>query len=215
MKISTRNITCAAMLSAIAYLLMIISKVIPQVSGFLQFDVKDVVIVIGSFVMGPLYSLIITGVVTFLEFLTVSHTGVIGLLMNFVSTAAFCATAGLVYRNRKTLPGAVAGLLLGTVVLTVLMILWNYYITPIYMKIPREVVASMLPTVFLPFNLIKGFINSGLTLLIYKPVVDGLRRCGLIAKNPTAQPSRRMSPAVVIGIILLLLFVPALISMIV
>lgn len=203
------------MLSAIAYLLMIISKVIPQVSGFLQFDVKDVVIVIGSFVMGPLYSLIITGVVTFLEFLTVSHTGVIGLLMNFVSTAAFCATAGLVYMNRKTLPGAVAGLILGTVVLTVLMILWNYYITPIYMKIPREVVASMLPTVFLPFNLIKGFINSGLTLLIYKPVVDGLRRCGLVEKNPKAQPSRRMSPAVIIGIILLLLFVPALISMIV
>ncbi len=213
MKISTRSITCAAMLSAIAYLLMMVSKIIPQVSGFLQFDVKDVIIVIGSFVMGPVYALIVTAVVTFLEFLTASHTGVIGLLMNFVSTGAFCVTAGLVYLKRKTLPGAVAGLILGTLVLTVVMLLWNYYITPIYMKIPREAVAAMLPTVFLPFNLVKGFINSGLTLLVYKPVVGGLRRCGLIEKKTQAEPTKKMSPALVIGIILLLLFVPALISM--
>ena len=41
----------------------------------------------------------------------------------------------------------------------------------------------MLMTVFLPFNLVKGGINAGLTLLLYKPVVNALRAAGL------AQPS--------------------------
>ena len=49
------------------------------------------------------------------------------------------------------------------------MLLWNYLIAPIYMGMPREAVAELLLPAFLPFNLIKGSINTAVTLLLYKP----------------------------------------------
>ena len=54
--------------------------------------------------------------------------------------------------------------------MTAVMILWNYFITPIYMKVPVEVVVSMLVPVFLPFNLVKGLIVSAITMLTYKRI---------------------------------------------
>ena len=47
----------------------------------------------------------------------------------------------------------------------------------------KEQVAAMLVPVFLPFTLIKGGINAGLTLLIYKPVVNTLRKAKLVAPS--------------------------------
>ena len=212
MKTSTKNLTSAAMLCAASYILMLLSKSIPQVAGFLQFDAKDVTIAIGGFLLGPLYAVIISLVVTFLEFVSVSHTGVIGLIMNFVSTASFCATASVIYRRKKNITWAVGGLVVATLVLTSLMLLWNYYITPIYMEIPRSVVVSMLPTVFLPFNLAKGFINSGLILLVYRPVVGTLRRTGLVASGANT-PKKKLSASLVVGLVLLAVFIPVLLSM--
>ena len=63
------------------------------------------------------------------------------------------------------------------------MLLWNYLITPIYQKVPRDVVAAMLPTVFLPFNLVKGGLNMAITLLLYKPVVTALRKARLAPES--------------------------------
>ncbi len=192
---------------------MLISKTIPAVSGFLQFDLKDITVTIGGFILGPVYAVLISFVVALIEFITVSDTGLIGLIMNFISTAAFCGVASLVYSKKKTLKSAVLALLLAIVSLTLVMLLWNYYITPIYMKIPRSVVASMLPTVFLPFNLLKGLINSGLILILYKPVVSALRRARLVA--PTTIKSHSKFPkSVIIGIVILLISVPFLLSMI-
>jgi len=212
MRTSTKKLTSAAMLCAAAYILMFISKIVPAVSGFLQFDAKDVIIAIGGFLLGPLYATLISLVVVFLEFISVSSTGFIGFIMNFVSTASFCVTAALIYRYKKTIIGAVIGLLSATVVLTILMVLWNYFITPTYMEIPRSVVASMIPTVFLPFNLVKGFINSGLILVIYRPVVDTLRRAGLVELSSGA-PKKKMSVSLIIGAVLLAIFIPILLSM--
>jgi len=65
-------------------------------------------------------------------------------------------------------------------VMTVGMILWNYIVTPIYMKESREFVASLLVPVFLPFNMGKGIANSLIVLLIYKPIVRALRKTNLI-----------------------------------
>ena len=80
------------------------------------------------------------------------------------------------------------------------------------MKIPREAVAAMLPTVFLPFNLVKGFINSGLILLLYRPVVDTLRRAGLVEK--TSAPKKKLSLSLVIGILFLVIFIPIFMTLI-
>ena len=103
--------------------------------------------------------------------------------MNMLATCAFCCTASFIYKRIHTKKGAVIGLSCGVVVLTVVMLLWNYLITPIYMKIDRAVVAAMLPTVFLPFNLVKGGLNMAVILLLYKPVVTALRKAHLVPES--------------------------------
>ena len=122
-------------------------------------------------------------VVAFVEMITVSHTGIIGFIMNALATCAFCCTATFIYKKRHTMAGAILGLAAGVVVLTAAMLLWNYFLTPIYQGMPREAVAAMLVPIFLPFNLVKGGMNMAATLLLYKPVVTALRRSGLVAPS--------------------------------
>ena len=171
---NVRTITSLAMLAAIAYVVMLLSKMLPQ----------DTVICIGAFLFGPLSAAVISIVVAVVEMFTVSDTGPIGCIMNVLATCAFCCTAAFVYKKFHTRKGAVIGLALGTVCLTVVMLLWNYLITPIYMGMDREeIVVPMLIPVFLPFNLVKGGLNMALILLLYKPVVTALRKARLVPES--------------------------------
>lgn len=214
MKNNTKKLTTSGLLCALTYIAMLVSKLVPEVAGFLQFDLKDVIIVIGGFILGPLYAFAISAVVSVLELISVSNTGIIGLVMNVVSTCAFCCTASVIYKFFRTFKGAIAGLVTGVVVMTGIMLLWNYYITPLYMEVPREVVASMLIPVFLPFNLVKGMINSGFTMVLYRPLVSGLSKAGLI-KSYTARKSLKVvMPSFVIGGVVLVIFIPLLLHLI-
>ena len=49
----TKQLTVLAMLTAIAFVVMYLSKALPSVYGFLDFDFKDTIICIGGFVFGP------------------------------------------------------------------------------------------------------------------------------------------------------------------
>lgn len=180
----TKKITTIGMLCAISYLVMIVGRIpIVPALAFLKYDPKDVVIVIGGFIFGPMVSFLISLIVSAVEMLSVSETGIIGFIMNVISTCSFACIAAYIYKKKHTLSGAIIGLGLGTICMTVLMLLWNYFITPFYMGYPREAVVSLLLPAFLPFNLIKGGINLGITLLIYKPVVTALRKAQLIHES--------------------------------
>ena len=189
-RVDVRTMTSLAMLSAIAYVVMILSKMLPQVLGFLQMDLKDTVICIGGFVFGPLAAAIISIVVAVVEMFTYSDTGIIGCIMNVLATVSFCCTASFVYKKIHTKKGAILGLALGVVALVAVMLLWNYLITPLYMPgFTRADIAAMLPTIFLPFNLAKGGLNMAVILLLYKPVVTALRRARLVPESQSILPS--------------------------
>ena len=188
-RIALRTWVSMAMLTAVAYVVMLLSKALPQVNGFLQLDLKDTIICIGGFIYGPLSAAIISIVVAVIEMFTYSDTGPIGCLMNIIATASFCCTASFVYKKVHTRKGAIIGLTAGVVVLVVVMLLWNYLITPIYQKVPRDVVAAMLPTVFFPFNLVKGGLNMAIILLLYKPVVTALRKARLAPESRGSTPT--------------------------
>ena len=183
---NVRVLTSLAMLTAIAYVVMILSKSLPQVSGFLQLDLKDTIICIGGFVYGPLAAAVISIVVAVVEMFTYSDTGPIGCIMNMLATVSFCCTASYVYKKIHTKKGAVIGLSLAVVALVAVMLLWNYLITPLYMTgFSRADIAAMLPTIFLPFNLVKGGLNMAVILLLYKPVVTALRKAKLVPPSQT------------------------------
>ena len=187
---STRKLTLTAMLAAMAYVAMLITRPLPHVAGFLSYDLKDVVVVIAGFQLGVAPAMIITLVVSLLEMVTVSTTGPIGLLMNVLSTAAFALPPALLYRRSRTLKNAALGLGLGVALMTVLMLAWNYIVTPLYMGVPRPVVAGMLIPTFLPFNLVKGGLNAGITMLLYKPLSTALKRAGLLAFHGSGAPRK-------------------------
>ena len=127
---------------------------------------------------------------------TVGQSGIVGFIMNFLASAAFICPAALIYRKRRTIGGAVAGLFCGVVLMTITMLMWNWLITPFYQKIPRETVETMLLPVFLPFNLVKGALNTGLTVLLYQPINNALRRMHLLPAFPDGKVRRSLDPAV-------------------
>lgn len=179
MKMSkTKKLTMIGMLCALSYAAVAIGRI--PIVLFLKYDPKDVIIVIGGLIFGPLTALAVTVIVAVAQMFTISGTGFLGCLMNIVSSCSFACTASLIYQKRRKLSGAMLGLFSGLGCQAAVMMLWNYLIAPIYMGYPREAIAALLLPAFLPFNLIKGGLNTAITLLLYKPVVVALRRANLI-----------------------------------
>ncbi len=179
-----KKLTVLAMLCAVAFVMVALVRI--PVVLFLKYEPKDVIIAFGGFLYGPLAALIVSAVVSLLEMLTISSTGWIGMIMNLLGSAAFACSAALIYRKRHTLSGAVIGLLVGSVMMTAIMLLWNYALTPLYMvEKTRAEVTEMLVPYFLPFNLLKSGLNSAITILLYRPLVQGLRRAKLFPKSTT------------------------------
>lgn len=183
-RMNTKKMVTLAVMTAIAYMAMLFFRI--PVVLFLKYEPKDVIIAIGGFMYGPLASVMMSAVVSLVEMVTTSDTGPIGALMNFIGTSAFACTAALIYKRMHSIKGAVVGLVCGTVFMTIIMLAWNYLVTPIYMGTPRDVVAGMLLPAFLPFNLLKGALNSGITMLIYKPLSNIMRKAHLLPESTSA-----------------------------
>ena len=174
----TKKLTTIGMLCALAYVAAVVGRV-PLVL-FLRYDPKDVIIVIGGLIFGPITSFAITVIVSVVQMFTVSGTGIWGCIMNIISSCSFACTAAFIYKRKHRLSGAILGLFCGWGCQVVVMMIWNYLIAPIYMGYPREAIVELLIPAFLPFNLIKGGLNAAITMLLYKPVVTALRRANLI-----------------------------------
>lgn len=179
------KLVLAALFSALAFLAVFFFRV--PVVLFLKYEFKDAVIALEALILGPAYAIITSLVVSLIEMVTISGTGPIGALMNVLSTVTYILPVALLYRRNKSLKTAVTGLVLGALIMTACMLLWNYLITPWYMEPPREVVAGMLLPYFLPFNLLKGILNTAVTLLLYKPIMNVLRRMNLVPKSESSQ----------------------------
>lgn len=170
------------MLCAIAYIVMIVGRV--PVVLFLKYDPKDAIIALGGLIWGPMTACFTSIIVSVVEMVTVSETGPIGCVMNILSTCAFACTAAVIYKKNHTLRGAITGLIAGSILTVVIMLLWNYLLTPLYMGIPREAVVELLVPAILPFNVLKVALNSAITFLLYKPIVTALRKSGFVASSP-------------------------------
>lgn len=200
----THKLTLMAMFAALAYIIMTVGRIPISSVSFLKYDPKDAILVISGFILGPMPGLLITTVVCLIEMITVSDTGIIGMIMNLLGSAAFVCPAAYIYRKKHTITGAVIGLAAGTLIMTVLMLMWNYFITPYYMGYPRQAIAEMLFPVFLPFNLIKGGLNLAVTLFIYKPVSKALKRAGLVESKPgSAAPKKSVLGVSLIALVVL------------
>jgi riboflavin transporter FmnP len=179
--------------------------------GFLTFDLKDAIITLFALIAGPFWALPSAIIVCLLEFAIEPATGPWGLLMNFAATFVFAFVASLIYSRRKTPLFAAVGLSTAVVAMTAIMIPMNLLITPLYAHTTTSAVAGMIPTLLLPFNLLKALANAGAVGLLYKPFLGALQKARLIegarasSEIPREARLRGTVLAVCIGALVLIL----------
>ena len=196
-----RKLTVMALLTALSYAAVFFIRI--PVVLFLSYEPKDVFLTIGGFLFGPIAGAVMAAAVALLELVTISTTGGIGLIMNILSSCLYVCTASAIYHRRRTLGGAVLGLISGAALMAVGMVLWNYLITPLYMGVPRQEIAGMLLTAFAPFNLLKGALNATLTFVLYKGVSSALRSANLLPPV-SSLPNKNRFPLWAVGLFVLL-----------
>ena len=179
MKWNVKKMVLVAMLAAVAYIMVFLIRI--PVVLFLSYEPKDVIITIGGFLLGPGAAFVCSLVVSLVEMVSISETGIIGCVMNLLSTCSFACTAAAIYKKRHDLTGAILGL---------------------YMGVAREAVEELLLPAFLPFNLLKAGFNSALTLLLYKPVVTALRRTSLVEGTSSSARGSKWGVYLLSGILL-------------
>jgi len=141
--------------------------ILPQ-APFLLYDPGSVFLLIGAFKLGPKSGIVMCFITAILFALITGQGGPYGALMNFIATGTLVFVSSQIYLLYHTKKGAVLGIILGTLAMTLVMIPANLIITPIYLGVKREIVVKMLIPVIIPFNLLKGAISGFLTFILYK-----------------------------------------------
>lgn len=169
----TRKMVLTALLTAFAFTSTVL---LSFKFGFLTYDPKDVFITMVGFFVGPLWSMGSSLVVQFLEMILISNSGPIGFIMGLIASVSFCVPAAIIYRKKPGLIGASIGLFLGSIMLSAVMLIFNYLITPLYLGVPREEVPGLFKTTIIPFNLAKAGVNTALVLLLHTPITRALKK---------------------------------------
>lgn len=170
-----KKITVIGVFIALAYA---VSAILPIKVSFLTLDFKDVISTICGLFFGPLAGLVCAAIVPFVEMITTSTTGFYGLVMNLISSLMFVGVASIIYKYKKTIFGAILGLVTASVATMGVMTLANILITPYYLEIAmgmplaaaKDTVKTLLPTTIIPFNIVKSILNASLSMLLYKPL---------------------------------------------
>lgn len=189
---SARRVTAAGILSAIAYLLMLIEIPLPLlIPSFIKFDFSDLPALIGAFALGPLYGILIEFIKNALHGISSGSFGV-GELSNFLLGAVFVEVSGFLYQRNKTKRGAIFASVSGAAAMALFSLPSNLYVVyPVYYNfMPKETILAayqaILPSVKsifqsllifnLPFTFAKGMVDVLITFLIYKqlsPLLHG------------------------------------------
>ena len=186
----TRYITLCGMLGALAMLLHLFDFPVPFLApGFYKLDFSEIPVMVGAFYLGPVGGVIIELVKILLKLVIKgTSTAFVGDLANFVVGCAFIVPASIVYHLHKTRKTAVAGLVTGTVVMTVFGSLFNaFYLLPAFSKLygmPLDAIVGMGSAInpavnsvamlvllaVAPLNLLKGVLISVPTMVLYKRI---------------------------------------------
>ena len=160
---------------------------------FLKMDFSELPALIAAFTMGPVSGAVVCLIKNLVN-LPSSGTGGAGELCNFLMGVTFVVPAGLVYKFRKDRVGAVLGSLVGAVVMAVLSLPINLFISypayAVFYGMTTDKVMDMyqvilpwvetLPQALLvfnmPFTFCKALCSVIITFVIYKrisPIIKG------------------------------------------
>ena len=186
--LSIKNVVLMGMFGALSAVLMLFDFPIPFIApSFYTLDLSEIPVLIGTFSLGPVAGTVIELVKILVKLvLKPTSTGFVGEFANVCIGCSLILPAGLFYQFKKTKKGAIVGMVAGTMIMAVVGAVLNALVMlPFYSNfMPLDTIiaagAAINPAicnvwtfVFLavaPFNLVKGFIVSLITALIYKRV---------------------------------------------
>ena len=193
---STKVLTRIAILSAVAFILMLFEFPLPFIPFFYKMDFSEAAVLIGGFAMGPGAAVVIEALKNLLYFwIHGSMTGGVGEIANFIVGCALCVPASFIYYKQKSKKNAEKGMLFGSMLMIVAGVLANYYILlPLFAKIndnysADNIVAlgnALIPAIHnmfdfvllatAPFNAIKAALVCAVTMIVYKRISPILHR---------------------------------------
>ena len=191
---SAKTIAKVGVLSAIAYVLMFISVPLPIFPSFLKIDISDIPAIFGGMSLGPMAGLAIVIVKNFLQGITASTTGGVGEFANVVIGGSYVLVICLFYKNTRNIKSVVNGAILGTIVMTIIGCVINYYVMiPLYSVVygmPLDAIIQMgaiinpkvinlftfVVWMIAPFNILKAFIMTAVTLPLFKKIENILSK---------------------------------------
>lgn len=192
-RIQTKTLVKVAVLSAIAYILMFISVPIPGVfPDFLKIDVSDLPGIFGGMAMGPWAGFTIILIKNMLQLVTATFTGGIGEIANTVIGGTYVLVICYAYQKRSDIKGVITGAIIGTIAMTIVGCVINYYVmTPLYgQMMGLDAIIAMgtainpkihdlftfVVWVYAPFNILKGTLLSLATLPLFKKMSKLLKK---------------------------------------
>jgi riboflavin transporter FmnP len=169
-KRDVRVLTTSGVLTALS-LMLELSFAIPIIATapFLLYSPGDLPIIFITYLFGIIPGIIAVAINASLFVLIRGEGGPYGLIMHFVAASAFVSVF-CIFRRSTKMVHLITGLALGTVARALIMIPANLILTPIYLKVPQEVVKGMIVPAIIPFNLLHSGINSVLFILLYIPL---------------------------------------------
>lgn len=189
-----RRAAYVGIFSAIAAVLMYLEFPLPFAPNFYEIDFSEIPVLICSFSMGPVAGVVCEFLKVVLKlFLKGTTTAFVGDLANFVVGCTLILPASAIYFAKKSKTNAIVGMGVGTVVMTVFGSLFNaLYLIPAFSVLfgyPLEAIVGMgtdinpaitsVTTLVLfavvPFNLLKGAVDSMITFFLYKHIERLLR----------------------------------------
>lgn len=189
-----RRVAYVGIFAAIAAVLMYFEFPLPFAPGFYELDFSEIPVLICSFSMGPVAGVVCEFLKVVLKlFLKGTSTAFVGDLANFVVGCSFILPASVVYFAQKTKTGAIIGMGVGTAAMTVFGSLFNaVYLIPTFSVLfgrPLDAIVGMGTAInpaivsvntlvlfaVVPFNLLKGAVDSIITFFLYKHIERLLR----------------------------------------
>ncbi len=164
----TRQLVTMALMCAIGVLLSFIEFPLLPGVAWLKYDASAMPAMVCGFAFGPGAGLAVGIVGAVIHGILLADFS--GAIMTILVVTGFVVPAAIVYHRLHTFKGAILGLVLGVIASTVMAILGNLVITPLYLGVPLEAVISMIIPILTPFNLLKATLNAVLTIIVYKSV---------------------------------------------
>ncbi len=184
-KNNVTKLVITAMMAALSVVFMFVVRfsLLPG-AKFLEYDMGDIPVIISTLFLGTPAGAFVLIFVSLIQSLTVSAASSWqGFVMHVLSTGAYVLILKLFTRKKDNTAHLLTGVIVSTLALTLIMIPLNLIFTPLYLNTTVDAVLQLMLPAIVPFNFLKGIINSVIVILLYRPLKEILTKSNMLNKK--------------------------------